>query len=51
MHAQRTIMYKFLVDIFFEKLKELEPIISVQIGVILIRTLHNYGKRCGSTKR
>jgi len=35
MHAQRTNMYKFLVDIFFEKLKDLEPIIPAKTGVIL----------------
>ena len=38
-------MYKFIADIFFEKLNELEPITSVEIGVILIRTLQNYALR------
>jgi hypothetical protein len=30
-------MYKFVVDIYFEKLKEIAPNISVEIGIILIQ--------------
>jgi len=51
MHAQRTDMFKFVVDIFFEKIKELQPIIFVETGVILIRNLQNYGKHYGISER
>ena len=42
-HAQRTNMYKYILDIFFEKLKDLEPIVAVEIGVVLKCTLQTYG--------
>jgi len=44
MYEQRTNMYRFVVDIFFEKLKKLEQIVSVEIGVSLKCALQNYGK-------
>jgi len=50
MHEQRTNIYKFVVDIFFEKLKELQQIIYVETGFILKRALQNYGKLCGSSE-
>ena len=49
--SREQIFYKFVVEIFFVKLKELEQIMSVEIGFILKNALQYYVKTCESSER